>query len=166
VLVVCNFFALAGCGTVFPVVPPEQVQRTERAATEVDLCVLYQERFTRPPWNGVRTTGEPWDSVIASVLIRHPVGLVMVDPAFGRSIAKDLARAGLLFQLVLGTAHGNRPLVEVMDEAGLAPESARCSRTRTGTTPARPATSPTRRYSSRAPSSSGCGPSSASSRAV
>lgn len=123
VVLACNFFALSGCGTVFPVVPPESVQRTERAATEVELCVLYQERFTRPLWNGVQATGEPWDYTIASVLIRHPVGLVMVDPAFGRSIASDLARAGPVFQLTLGSARGKRPLVDVMEEAGLTPES-------------------------------------------
>lgn len=122
-VVACNFFALTGCSTVFPVVPPEAVQRTERAATEVELCVLYQERFTRPLWNGVQATGEPWDYAIASVLIRHPAGLVMVDPAFGRSVASDLGRAGPLFQLVLGGPRGKRPLVDVMDDVGLAPEA-------------------------------------------
>lgn len=114
---------LAACGTAFPEVPAAEVARTERRARAVELCVLYQERFTRPLWNGVKATGEPWDYAIASVLIRHPAGLVMVDPAFGRSIADDLARAGPIFQLTLGTARGKRPLVDVMEEAGLSPES-------------------------------------------
>lgn len=122
-LLACNFVWLTGCATAFPTVPPEDVARTERPARDVELCVLYQERFTRPLWNGVQATGEPWDYTIASVLLRHPAGLVMVDPAFGRSIASDLARAGPVFQLTLGTARGKRPLVEVMEEAGLEPAS-------------------------------------------
>ncbi|MEW5741781.1 MAG: MBL fold metallo-hydrolase [Myxococcota bacterium] len=118
----CSLSLALGCGSTFPVVPPSEVVRTERAATEVALCVLYQERFTRPLWNGVRATGESWDYTIASVLLRHPAGNVMVDPAFGRSVADDLARAGPLFMLTLGTARGKRPLVEVMEEAGLSPQ--------------------------------------------
>lgn len=114
---------LSGCATPFPEVAADQVARTERPARAVEACVLYQERFTRPLWNGVRATGEPWDYTIASVLLRHPAGLVMLDPAFGASVADDLARAGPLFQLTLGTARGKRPLVEVMEEAGLAPEA-------------------------------------------
>lgn len=119
-LVACKL-ALSACGTVFPEVPAADVARTERPAAAVSMCVLYQERFTRPLWNGVQATGEPWDYTIASILIRHPAGLVMVDPAFGRSIASDLGRAGPLFQLALGTARGKRPLVDVMEGAGLAP---------------------------------------------
>lgn len=118
----CSLFFALGCGSTFPRVPPSEVARTPREATEVTLCVLYQERFTRPLWNGVRATGEAWDYTIASVLLRHPAGLVMVDPAFGRSVADDLWRAGPLFQLALGGARGKRPLVEVMEEAGLSPD--------------------------------------------
>jgi glyoxylase-like metal-dependent hydrolase (beta-lactamase superfamily II) len=120
-LAVCNLVLASGCGAAFPAVPAASVQRTERAAREVELCVLYQERFTRPLWTGVQASGAPWDYTIASILIRHPAGPVVVDPAFGRSIAADLGRAGPLVQLTLGTARGKRPLVDVLEEAGIAP---------------------------------------------
>jgi glyoxylase-like metal-dependent hydrolase (beta-lactamase superfamily II) len=89
--------------------------------------VLYQERGVRPRYQGVAEFSfEAWDFAIASIAVKHPsAGLVIIDPAFGRSIAQDLSRAGPIVMSAMGTAKGKRPLVEVMEDAGLSPNDVR-----------------------------------------
>lgn len=105
---------------------PANVARTERSTRPVELCLLMQERDVRPRWQGVAELSfQPWQYAIASVLIRHPAGDVVLDPAFGTSTPSDLARAGPLFMTFLGDARTKRPLVDVMREAGLDPANVR-----------------------------------------
>lgn len=113
--------ALCACAPAIVVPPRTAVERTERSAREVELCVLFQERFTRPRYNGVAELSfEPWDFAIASVAVKHPsAGLVIIDPAFGRSIGRDLELAGPMVMLLMGTERGKQSLVDVMDGAGL-----------------------------------------------
>lgn len=122
-LATCNL----SCTPVIHPVDPAAVARTERRARPVELCLLMQERDVRPRWQGVAELSfEPWQYAIASVLIRHPTaGLVVVDPAFGSSVANDLARAGPVFTLFLGDARTKRPLVDVLREAKVDPDDVR-----------------------------------------
>ena len=103
-----------------PIVVPDAklVARTERKAREVELCVLVQEVRERAIWNGVASfEGEPWKQTIASIAVMHPSGLLIIDPAFGKTIAEDLHRAGPFVMAVMGDEHGKTPLVEVMESA-------------------------------------------------
>lgn len=111
-----------------PIVVPDElvVDRTPRTAREVELCVLVQETFERPSWQGVADT-EPgtWSFAIATIAVKHPAGLLLIDPAFGRTIADDLHRAGPLVMMVMGTERDKTPLVKVMEDAGLKPSDVR-----------------------------------------
>ena len=51
----------------------------------------------------------------------HPSGLTIIDPAFGTTIAHDLARAGFLFMVIGGSADTKRPLVDVLRDEGIDP---------------------------------------------
>jgi glyoxylase-like metal-dependent hydrolase (beta-lactamase superfamily II) len=113
--------ALSACAPPAIVVPDEQVvTRTERKAREVELCVLVQEERERAIWNGVASfDGPPWRQTIASIAVKHPSGVLMIDPAFGTSVADDLHRAGPFVMSVMGDERGKTPLVKVMEGAGL-----------------------------------------------
>jgi len=88
----------------------------------VEVCVLMQERSERRRFEGVAEASfEPWHSAIASIVVRHPAGLVVIDPAFGRNVATDLARAPKLFAVLMGPARDKRPMVDVMIDAGIDP---------------------------------------------
>jgi N-acyl homoserine lactone hydrolase len=94
-----------------------------RKAPELTLCHLEQERAVRPRFEGVAELSfEPWQYTLASVAVKHPAGLVVIDPAVGTSVADDLAQGGPLLTLFVGDSRGKRPLVEVMRAAGLDPE--------------------------------------------
>ncbi len=112
----------AACAAPIAVPPDSAVARTGRKAREVSLCRLEQERDVRPGFEAVDELGAPpWQYTIASVAVQHPAGLVVIDPAFGTSVAQDLARGGPSFTLFMGSPRTKRPLVEVMREAGLDP---------------------------------------------
>ncbi len=88
----------------------------------VEVCVLMQERLVRSRVEGVAEWSfEPWQFGIASVVVKHPSGLVMIDPAFGRDVANDLARSPKLFAALMGPARTKHPLVDVMKTAGMDP---------------------------------------------
>lgn len=123
---VCSLFFVACAAPPIPPVEAGAVLKTERAAREVELCVLYQETDERPAWQGVvGGGGERWQYAIASVAVKHPAGLLIIDPAFGESIGSDLARAGPVFTTVMGSTRTKTPLTEAMRRAGLQPADAR-----------------------------------------
>lgn len=102
------------------------VARTERPAREVELCVLMQETDERPLWQGVaEASSAKWSYAIASVAVKHPAGLLIIDPAFGRSIKEDLERAGPFVMSVMGDATTKTPLVTVMERAGMSADDVR-----------------------------------------
>ena len=102
------------------------VDRTTRSATEVEMCVLVQETDERPSWQGVAdTTAGRWNYAIASIAVKHPAGLLIIDPAFGRSIADDLHHAGPIVMTVMGSERTKQPLVKVMEQAGMAASDVR-----------------------------------------
>lgn len=120
-------FALvfAGCAASDFRVPDERVVAPSGAKGRgVEVCVLMQERWPRARFEGVAELSlARWDYGIASVLVKHPAGLVVIDPAFGRDVVRDLERAPLLFRLAMGPTRLKRPLRDVMNEAGLDPEA-------------------------------------------
>lgn len=113
---------LASCAPAIRVREASSLSPRGVSGKGVDVCVLVQERRERRRYEGVRELSfEPWHSVIASVVIRHPAGLVVLDPAFGRNIERDLAHAPKYFALMMGPARDKRPMVDVMVEAGIDP---------------------------------------------
>lgn len=119
---------LAGCAPPAITVPSAAaVARVDCPARAVSLCVLMQEAEVRPLWQGVAAaTSDTWQYAIASIALQHPsVGLVVIDPAFGRSIADDLRRAGPLVMSVMGEAHTKTPVADVLEQAGLDPADVR-----------------------------------------
>jgi glyoxylase-like metal-dependent hydrolase (beta-lactamase superfamily II) len=92
------------------------------AGRPVEVCVLMQERSVKPRAVGVAEASfEPWQYGIASILVRHPAGLVVIDPAFGVGVERDLLRGPKLFALAMGPARDKTPLVEVMRAARVDP---------------------------------------------
>jgi glyoxylase-like metal-dependent hydrolase (beta-lactamase superfamily II) len=124
---------VALCSWLFACAPPailvpeaSVVARTERRARAVEVCRLDQELDLRPLSMGVNeSTSEKWHYVIGSIVVKHPSGLVVIDPAFGTSIKEDLGRAGPLVTMVMGTEETKTPLVKVMKKAGLDPADVR-----------------------------------------
>lgn len=121
-LIVACWTSLVACAPPAITVPDATlVARTERSAREVELCVLMQETDARPRSQGVAdASGGIWNYAIASVAVKHPAGLLIIDPAFGSSIADDLHRAGPLVMSVMGNESTKTPLVKVLENAGLA----------------------------------------------
>lgn len=100
------------------------VKASGLAARPVEVCVLMQERLSRKRVEGVAELSfEPWQYGIASVVVKHPAGTVIIDAAFGKDVATDLVRGPKLFAIAMGPARTKRPMVEVMREAGLDPAS-------------------------------------------
>ncbi|MDP1824114.1 MAG: MBL fold metallo-hydrolase [Archangium sp.] len=117
---------LGACAPPITVPDAPLVARTERAAREVELCVLTQEAYARPLWQGVaQATGDSWTYAIASIAVKHPAGLLIIDPAFGRSIGDDLHRAGPFAMSLFGTEQTKTPLVKVLEQARLDPADVR-----------------------------------------
>ncbi len=113
---------VASCAGPITVPDLSRVPPSPTTGRAVEVCVLMQERSTRSRLEGVaELSNEPWPYAIASVLIRHPAGLVVLDPAFGRNVADDLARGPKLFAIAMGPARTKRPLEAVMREADLDP---------------------------------------------
>jgi N-acyl homoserine lactone hydrolase len=112
----------AGCAG--RIAPPERAVQPgpDPGGAEVEVCLLVAERLTRPLFAGIAGwSGAPWEQVIGSVLVRHPQGLTIIDPAFGQDIARDLRRAPPWFRVVMGDARGKRPLVELLEEVDVDP---------------------------------------------
>jgi N-acyl homoserine lactone hydrolase len=106
---------------VIPAVGAERVSRVERKAREVEVCLLMGEREVRPAFLGVDECSlRPWQFGIASVVVKHPDGLTVIDPAFGVDVAEDLAGLSSLFRLMMGGPKTKTPLVDLLRTVGLA----------------------------------------------
>ncbi|MCA2980600.1 MAG: MBL fold metallo-hydrolase [Myxococcaceae bacterium] len=120
--------ALATLACSPPIEIPDDARLSPRgvAGRPVEVCVLMQERAVRSRAMGVAEASlAPWPYGIASVLVRHPAGLVVIDPAFGVNVAHDLGLGPRLFALAMGSARDKRPLVEVMRAAAIDPDAVR-----------------------------------------
>ncbi|MFZ5444443.1 MAG: MBL fold metallo-hydrolase [Myxococcota bacterium] len=120
------FVSLAACAPAIVVPGPGAVARTERVAREVEACVLRLESDVRPRFQGVaELSTEPWRFTIAAVVVKHPAGLLVIDPGFGESIAADLRRAGPLVTMVMGTERTKRTVTDALRGAGLRADDVR-----------------------------------------
>lgn len=118
------FLALSGCAVAIPVVRLEPTSALPARALEV--CRLDGEVQNRKQWASIEGFSfEPWHAVIGSVVVKHPRGVLVIDPAFGEEIEGDLRQAPLWFRLVMGGAEGKVPLVKLLATAGLDPRSVR-----------------------------------------
>jgi N-acyl homoserine lactone hydrolase len=109
---------LSGCAVAVPTVRPSP--SAPLPAVELEVCRLDGEVQRRSQWAAIDALSfEPWHQVIGSVVVKHPRGTLVIDPAFGDEIAADLRQAPLWFRLVMGDAHGKAPLLKLMDAAGL-----------------------------------------------
>lgn len=117
---------MAGCAAPIRVPDASALTPVGVRGRGVEVCVLMQERLERKRVEGVAELSfEPWQYGIASVLVKHPAGLVIIDPAFGVNVAQDLARGPKLFAIAMGPARTKRPLLDVMKEAEVDPTSVR-----------------------------------------
>lgn len=89
-------------------------------------CTLTHERHERPIALGL--AGLPtgiWLQSIATIMVRHPKGLVLIDPGFGAAVQEDLAHAPLWFRTVMGDGVGSKPLGELLRANGVDPAEVR-----------------------------------------
>lgn len=116
---------LTGCAVAVPAVRLDpSLPKAATAPTPVPVCRLDGEVHDRRLWAGIEGFSfEPWHQVIGSVVVKHPRGVLVIDPAFGEEIATDLRQAPLWFRLVMGDGHGKAPLVKLLDAAGIDPRS-------------------------------------------
>lgn len=113
---------LCACAPVITQLPADVVADSHSPARGVELCVIVQEHFARPQIAGVAEfSSVPWQYAIASIVVKHPSGLTIIDPAFGQTIAAELARAGPTFSVIAGTADTKTPLVDLLRLAHIDP---------------------------------------------
>lgn len=111
-----------GCAPAIPAVKLESTTPMANVAAKVTPCRVTGEEKERRLYEGTATASlERWHTGIGSIVIRHPKGLVVIDPAFGRTIAEDLRRSPPWFGAVMGTGSGKEPLIGGLDRAGIDP---------------------------------------------
>jgi N-acyl homoserine lactone hydrolase len=116
--------ALSGCAVNVPVVRVRP--STPQSALEVEVCRLDAEIHHRRLWAAIDTLSlTRWDQVIGSFVVKHPRGVLIIDPAFGEEVGTDLRQSPLWFRLVMGDRHGKPPLLGLMTAAGIEPRTVR-----------------------------------------
>ncbi|MBS1153935.1 MAG: hypothetical protein H6Q89_5633, partial [Myxococcaceae bacterium] len=94
-------FVLSGCAIAIPVVQP--TPSAPLPALELEVCRLDGEVQHRKLWAAIDDFSfAPWHQVISSVVVKHPRGLLVIDPAFGEEVAADLRQTPLWFRLLMG----------------------------------------------------------------
>lgn len=127
-LVAVPLLAAFGAACVATVPPPPVdligAARPPAAKTVVEPCVLLS--FTRDQKLSDVVGGganEPWKLAAATILVRHPAATVLIDAGIGRDTAKDLEKAPFFVRSALGDWSAARPLIDVLREAGIPPET-------------------------------------------
>ena len=117
------WFLLASLAACLPPIPVRTMRAPVPAArAEVSLCRL--DGFRQERMSGLAVHGGAagsWRMVIGSVLVRHPKGVGLIDPAFGRSVERDLARLPLLQKLVIGSGRDRKPVADLLEAVGVNP---------------------------------------------
>jgi len=117
---------LLGC---LPAIPQRTVQLSPlpSAPSTVQACHTVGEQRDRPLMMGLSGGGfETWRQVIATVVIRHPAGLTVLDPDFGYEVARDIADAPAPQRyLLMGDPRNKVPLAERLEQLGIAPRQVR-----------------------------------------
>src|SRR5687768_342990 len=91
------------------------------------MCRVNGELSKKPLAMGLATLSfATWNVFIGSVLIRHPKGLVLLDPAFGSRVADDIKLFPLWRRaLIAGDARTKTPIVDGLERAGVDPRTVR-----------------------------------------
>jgi N-acyl homoserine lactone hydrolase len=118
----CILFFAGACAS-FPKPKQHASERVDLSgAPELAPCALYHEVHRRPLFMGV--AGIPsgkWEQPIASILLHHPEGLVVIDPGMGEAVVEDLAAAPRWFRRAMGDGRTAIPLQTALESAGVAP---------------------------------------------
>jgi glyoxylase-like metal-dependent hydrolase (beta-lactamase superfamily II) len=115
---------VAGCASI--PIPLEAPHADVPNGVEVEACVIYGELKDRRLFEGARELSfEPWHQAIATVVLKHPTGAIVIDPAFGTEIAEDLRRVPPWFRVISGAAKGKEPLVTGLRASGIDPAEVR-----------------------------------------
>ena len=110
---------LLGCGVAIPTVRLVDSPKSP-PGREVEVCRLTAEVRQQPLLAGIDAlTLKPWHQVIGSVVVKHPRGLLIVDPAFGKQIGADLFQSPLWFRLVMGGGLGKAAILDLLTGAGI-----------------------------------------------
>ncbi len=116
----------AGC---LPALPTRtvEVEALGLPPATVEVCHTVGEQRDRALLMGLDGGGfSTWRQVTASVLIKHPTGLAIIDPDFGYEVARDIADAPPLERyLLMGSSKEKIPLAERLERLGISPRSVR-----------------------------------------
>jgi glyoxylase-like metal-dependent hydrolase (beta-lactamase superfamily II) len=110
------------CGATFPEVTKREVTPAVLPANLPGLapCILVGESVDRRLFNGIDAISfDIWHQAYASIVVRHPAGIVIFDPAFSRTIAADLRKAPLIWRPITGSAEDKVPVGRLLEQAGL-----------------------------------------------
>jgi hypothetical protein len=119
---------VAGCAGVIPEVSRERLAGAPPPAglTVLSPCVIVQERTDRMLFVGTAVAScDTWHQGYASIVVRHPRGVLVIDPGFGRAVASEVRRAPLLWQPIAGSGAGKQPLPVLLEQAGIPVEEVR-----------------------------------------
>jgi N-acyl homoserine lactone hydrolase len=116
-------FILAACAPVIPHRTLAQRAALPAQLPELHPCALVhltqQENLSNAARGFFR--GD-FELTYTTFLIRHPRGVVLVDAAFGDTVAADLDAAPWWFRFQFGAARAAKPLSALLAEAGVKPE--------------------------------------------
>src|SRR4051812_17252925 len=92
-LIALLFFSASACAPLIPkLTVPARVDHPRSA--EIEVCQFVSEHQVRPLFMGVSGFSfAPWNQVIGSVVVKHPNGLTVIDPAFGYEVGRDVKDA-------------------------------------------------------------------------
>jgi len=109
------------CASV-PVIAPAPMPMPPADGAGFPLCKIVAERIDHWTLNGLDTFSfATWHSVMASVVMKRPDGLLVFDPSFAKSVRADLTHVSAIAHLVTGGPEGKVPLVTALTQAGLDP---------------------------------------------
>jgi glyoxylase-like metal-dependent hydrolase (beta-lactamase superfamily II) len=114
----------AGCAAAIPTRPPLVGPPRGAPGPALEMCLLVAEQHDRFQAEGIAELSlAPWRQAIASIVIRHPRGLVVLDPAYARTTADEVRRAPLAWAPIVGRPEDKTPLAGLLERAGIDPST-------------------------------------------
>jgi N-acyl homoserine lactone hydrolase len=110
----------------FPAIPrqtPDARPASPQTGATLAPCALVHFVGEEDLSNGARGWFRgKWAIAYSSFVIRHPKGVILVDAAFGNSVAADVDQAPFYFRWTFGDARAAKPISVLLAEQGLKPE--------------------------------------------
>lgn len=111
---------LSGCASVPKI--PDAPMPLPAGGQGYPLCKVITERTDHWVLSGLDDFSfATWNSVMSTVVMKRPDGLLLIDPTFAKSVRADLTHVGAFAHLVTGDAETKTPVVTAMSTAGLDP---------------------------------------------